>query len=75
MQLTDFVIKIPRACKPSVLTRAYEAAEIPSKWANSTYAKKLATREKRANMNDLDRFKLHQARRQRRIIIAKQLKQ
>jgi predicted protein tyrosine phosphatase len=39
------------------LKKAFEKAEIQKKWAESSWAKKLAAREQKTQLNDFDRFK------------------
>merc|ERR1719239_1830018 len=49
--------------------KAWEAAEVDKKWSETTWAKKLASREKRAGLTDFDRFKLMKAKQARNRII------
>ena len=46
MHLTPFTIKIARSARAGTVRKAWEAAEITKKWAETTWAKKLASREK-----------------------------
>ena len=46
LHLTPFVIKIGPSARTGVVRKAWEKAEISQKWAETTWAKKLAAREK-----------------------------
>ncbi|XP_077283081.1 ribosomal protein L14 [Arctopsyche grandis] len=65
LQLTKLRIKFPHTASTRVVRKAWEAADLSKKWAETQWAKKLDNKEKRANMGDLDRFKLQLARRER----------
>merc|ERR1712130_573978 len=61
-----------------VLRQAYpikqlEANKVDETWANSTWAKRMAVKAKRAGLTDLDRFKLRKAKSARNKILAKAL--
>merc|ERR1719420_2603337 len=58
ISLTDHRCEVPRGCRVKTLKKAMEASDILSKWNASSWAKKLAIKEYRKNMTDLDRFKL-----------------
>ena len=49
--------------------QAWEDAGIDGQWAQTTWAKKIAAREKRAAMTDFDRFKLMKAKQARNRLI------
>ena len=69
MYLTPFTIKIARSARAGTVRKAWEAAEITKKWAETTWAKKRASREKRAALSDFDRFKLMKAKQMQNRII------
>ncbi|XP_039592899.1 60S ribosomal protein L14 [Polypterus senegalus] len=69
MQLTDFVIKIPHSTRSKFVRKAWEKAEVNKKWTESSWAKKIEAREKRAKMSDFDRYKVMKAKRMRNKII------
>merc|ERR1719270_1890129 len=71
--LTDLVVKIERTSTVDDIKAAWEEAEIMSKWEESSWAKKISAKKKRANLNDFDRFKVMVARKQKSAIIAKKL--
>ncbi|KAL6774339.1 RPL14 [Auxenochlorella protothecoides x Auxenochlorella symbiontica] len=53
--LTDFKIDIPRLAKKSVLTKALEEADVFAKFSNSSWGRKIAKREAKANLTDFER--------------------
>lgn len=67
MQLTDIVVKIPRAVGTTALKRHLEKEELNQKFEKTPWAKKQAIRAKRAAMNDFDRFKYMLAKKEVRI--------
>uniref|UniRef100_A0A8C4TCZ1 Large ribosomal subunit protein eL14 n=2 Tax=Erpetoichthys calabaricus TaxID=27687 RepID=A0A8C4TCZ1_ERPCA len=69
MQLTDFVIKIPHSTRSKFVRKAWEKADVNKKWTESSWAKKIEAREKRAKMSDFDRYKVMKAKRMRNKII------
>ncbi len=64
LYLTKFVVRIPHSARESTVRKAWLKAEIDKKWAESSWAKKLAAAKLRANCTDLDRFKLMRAKQQ-----------
>jgi len=58
MALTDFRIRINRSARNKVVAKALETEKIKEKWEQTSDAKRLATRAKRANLTDFDRFKV-----------------
>ncbi|KAI3358390.1 hypothetical protein L3Q82_014822, partial [Scortum barcoo] len=63
MQLTDYVIKVPHSARQKFVRRAWEKATINEKWAQSSWAKKIEAKQKRAKMSDFDRYKVMKAKR------------
>ncbi len=51
-----------------------QSAKIKTRWEETTWAKKLAAKAKRASLSDFDRFKVMVARKQKAAIIKKHLK-
>ncbi|XP_057684055.1 60S ribosomal protein L14 [Corythoichthys intestinalis] len=74
MQLTDYVIKVPHSARQKFVRRAWEKAGVNEKWAQSSWAKKIEAREKRAKMSDFDRYKVMKAKRMRNKIINREVK-
>nr|AHB12461.1 60S Ribosomal Protein L14 [Pantala flavescens] len=62
LHLTKYRIKFPFSASTRVVRKAWTAAKIDEKWAESAWAKKIEARKKRAEMTDFDRFKLGKAR-------------
>ncbi|XP_024397406.1 large ribosomal subunit protein eL14y [Physcomitrium patens] len=73
LSLTDIVIEISRMPNKKALKEAIEKGEVYSKWENSAWGKKLAVRQKRASLNDFDRFKVMVARVKRSSIVRREL--
>jgi large subunit ribosomal protein L14e len=45
LHLTQFVLKFPHSARSGVVKKAWEKAEIDKKWPETTWAKKIASRE------------------------------
>jgi len=45
MHLTKFVIKFPHGARSGAVRKAWEKAEVDKQWAETTWAKKIASRE------------------------------
>ena len=73
--LTDLTVKIQRNARPKTLAKAWEEAGTLAAWEKSSWAKKLIAKKKRASLNDFDRFKVMVARKQKREIIEKKMKE
>ena len=73
VSLTDLTVKIQRNARQKTLLKAWEEGDTLAKWEASSWAKKLASRKKRANLSDFDRFKVMVAKKQKAEIIAKKL--
>merc|ERR1712200_217337 len=59
---------------PTRIVRAELVAnKVDETWANSTWAKRMAVKAKRAGLTDLDRFKLRKAKSARNKILARAL--
>merc|ERR1719168_178565 len=65
LSLTDFKAAVPRGAREKTLRLALEKDGIMSKWANTSWAKKLKAKEVRSAMSDFDRFKLMVAKKKR----------
>jgi large subunit ribosomal protein L14e len=71
--LTDFTVKVARSSTQAEIKAAWEEDDILSKWEATSWAKKLASKRKRANLSDFDRFKVMVAKKQKSAIIAKKM--
>ena len=58
MWLTDFKIKISPSAREKQVRKRFEEDDILAKWEQTSWAKKMAMRRKRALLSDFDRFKL-----------------
>merc|ERR1719168_402282 len=65
LSLTDLRAAVPRGAREKTLRLALEKDGIMSKWAETSWAKKLKAKEARAAMSDFDRFKLMVAKKKR----------
>ena len=66
--LTDEKLNIKRGAKREEVFKALEDYKLDDKFKKSNYAKKLAIREKRANLTDFDRFKVMRLRQKRAVL-------
>lgn len=71
--LTDLMVKIQPNARQKTLKKAWAEADTLAKWEASSWAKKLASRKKRASLSDFDRFKVMVAKKQKSEIIAKKM--
>lgn len=71
--LTDFVLNVQRNARSTTLKKAYEADDVLAKWEATSWAKKLASKRKRASLSDFGRFKVMVAKKQKSEIIAKKI--
>lgn len=71
--LTDLTVKVQRNARQGTLKKAWAEADTLNKWESSSWAKKLASKKRRANLSDFDRFKNMVARKQKNEIISKKL--
>ncbi|KAJ8974216.1 hypothetical protein NQ317_018139 [Molorchus minor] len=65
LHLTKFRIKFPFTASTAVVRKTWTDAKINEKWSESVWAKKISSKEKRAQLTDFDRFKLRRARSRR----------
>jgi len=73
--LTDLKINVSRNARQKTLTKAWTDEGIMEKWEASSWAKKLSSKKKRANLSDFGRFKVMIAKKERSIIIEKKMKE
>ncbi|KAH3679730.1 hypothetical protein WICMUC_000761 [Wickerhamomyces mucosus] len=71
--LTPLTFSLPRGARTGIVSKKFTAAEIESKWATSSWAKKIAQRELRANLNDFQRFQVLVLKKQRKFNVKKVL--
>lgn len=64
LSLTDFKISISRSAREKQVRKAYEAADITTKWEQTAWYHKITNKARRAQLTDFDRFKLKSLRQQ-----------
>jgi len=70
--LTPIVIaQLPRGCRKGVVTKRWEKSEVNTKWAESAWAKKISSKERRRELGDFDRFRVQVLKKQRRFDVKK----
>ncbi|XP_064641153.1 large ribosomal subunit protein eL14-like [Lineus longissimus] len=70
LHLTSFVIpNVAYGCRNGTLMKKWTAEKIDEKWAETTWAKKIANKALRAKLGDFDRFKLMKAKQYRNRLI------
>merc|ERR1711918_80637 len=69
LHLTKITMKIPRSLRGGLLKKKWEENKIQEQWDKTVWAKKIANREKRAQLTDFDRFKLMKAKQARNRLI------
>ena len=74
LSLTKIKVGITRNARLAQLEKVFKKEDVLAKWAETSTAKRLARRMKRANMNDFDRFKLMVARKTKSALVKKSLK-
>eukprot|EP00695_Tsukubamonas_globosa_P000085 TRINITY_DN106_c0_g1_i5.p1 TRINITY_DN106_c0_g1~~TRINITY_DN106_c0_g1_i5.p1 ORF type:complete len:136 (+),score=83.71 TRINITY_DN106_c0_g1_i5:71-478(+) len=72
LNLTKWTVAIAKSISSKDLLAALTTAEVAKKFAASAAGQKLAAKAARAAMNDFDRFKLTQARKQRSYAVRKE---
>merc|ERR1719159_205148 len=74
ISLTDFKVTIPRGAREKTLRLAMDKENVMAKWSETAWAKKLAARKARSEMDDFHRFKLMAARTKRSKVVKAALK-
>uniref|UniRef100_A0A7S3J0V5 Large ribosomal subunit protein eL14 domain-containing protein n=1 Tax=Euplotes harpa TaxID=151035 RepID=A0A7S3J0V5_9SPIT len=74
ISLTNFKVKIFKGARTTTIRKAIEADNFAEKWANTSKAKKIATRVKRASLNDFDRFVVSNLKRRRAFALRRKAK-
>ncbi|XP_066148342.1 large ribosomal subunit protein eL14 [Euwallacea fornicatus] len=62
LHLTKFRITHPFSASTRVVRKAWKSEKVLEKWENSVWAKKVAAKQKRAQLTDFDRFKLRRVK-------------
>jgi len=70
--LTPIVVPgVQRASRTGVIKKQWDATKVEEKWNTSGWAKKIASRERRRELSDFDRFKVMVLKKQRRFEVRK----
>ncbi|TKR92629.1 hypothetical protein L596_007247 [Steinernema carpocapsae] len=69
LYLTKFKVAIQHGMRSINVKKAFDEAEIASKFAESAWAKKLAAKATKSQMTDFDRYKLMRAKQARNRLI------
>lgn len=71
--LTPLTFNLPRGARSATIAKKWNAAQVSQKWASTTWAKKIAQREKRSNLSDFERFQVMVLKKQQRFAEKKAL--
>merc|ERR1711881_150164 len=74
IQLTKFKLEFLHGARTATVKKAWEAAGMDAKWAETSWAKNIAKKSLRANLGDFDRFKLMKLKQAKRQIVNSQMK-
>ena len=74
LSLTKMMVPIQRGARTGTLVKAAKKMDLAAKWAETPIAKKLAKRNTRANLSDLERFQVMINRKKRSLAIKKKVK-
>ncbi|CCK68317.1 60S ribosomal protein eL14 KNAG_0A06610 [Huiozyma naganishii CBS 8797] len=71
--LTPLTFSLTRGARTSTVSKKWTAAGVSDKWAASSWAKKIAQRQRRATLTDFERFQVMVLRKQKRYAVKKTL--
>lgn len=74
LSLTRMKLPLQMGARTGTFVKAAKKAGLAAKWAETPFAKKLVKRNKRASLNDLERFQVMINRKQRSLAIRKMVK-
>jgi len=69
LHLTKFVVTFPHGARTALVKKSWEKVDVNKQWQESTWAKKIASREQRKQLSDFDRFKLMKAKQVRNRLV------
>ncbi|KAG7866953.1 hypothetical protein KL918_003148 [Ogataea parapolymorpha] len=70
--LTPLVLEgLPRGARTATVSKKWTAADIDAKWAKTSWAKKIAQRERRSQLTDFERFQVLVLKKQRNYAVKK----
>lgn len=58
MSLTDLKVNLPRGARSKYVRKAFEDEQVETKWAQTSWAKRIARFQRRAELTDFERFKV-----------------
>ena len=68
ISLTDFKIDVPKSIKRAALKKAITDFGLEKQWGESSWARKLQKRARRAQLTDFDRFKVKVLKQRRTVL-------
>jgi large subunit ribosomal protein L14e len=68
ISLTDLKVDVARGVKRAALKKAITDSNVEKKWGESSWARKLQKRARRAQLTDFDRFKVKVLKQKRRVL-------
>lgn len=71
--LTPLAYNLPRGARTATVSKKFTAAGVAEKWAASSWAKKIAQRERRIALTDFERFQVMVLKKQKRYAVKKVL--
>ena len=74
LNLTDLKVKVPRSARAKTVAAAWKKADTMASWTKTAWANKLEDKKKRKALDDFGRFKVMVARKQKSVIVKKQVK-
>ena len=75
ISLTDLKIDVARGVKEAQLKAAIESFGLEKKWGETSWARKIQTKVRRAQLTDFDRFKVKVLKQKKRVLLNSALKQ
>lgn len=71
--LTPLTFTLPRGARNSIVSKKWAAAQVTESWKASSWAKKIAQRERRSALSDFERFQVMVLKKQKRYTVKKAL--
>ncbi|KAF4517866.1 hypothetical protein B566_EDAN001820, partial [Ephemera danica] len=71
LHLTKFRVGLPYTASTRVVRKTWKDSKVEEQWSEGQWSKKIAARQRRAELTDFERFKLGKARQTRNKIITR----
>lgn len=71
--LTPLAFALPRGARTATVSKKWTAGNLTEKWNATSWAKKIAQRERRSALSDFERFQVMVLRKQKRYTVKKAL--